>query len=155
MNGRIRKTIAPNSPVGKVRKDIYSSVMYSYEVALAHNFYLEAIALIESIIADRLESLCNEVTQSDVWSFKTLERLTDFVLGEKQSKQIPQEIRDVVKGIRQWKDGRNKALHEMAKIEDLGVDFNTKYAECRKIAVDGKKLFRRLDNEIRKWRRKK
>jgi gas vesicle protein len=114
-------------------------------------FYVEVIALCESIIADRLESLANQISQSSQYSYETMGRLTDYLLGAKQRDSLSQEIVDVVSEIKNWTKKRNSAVHEMAK--NIEGDFMEKYAKLKETAEEAIKLFRKLDNEIRKFRK--
>ena len=59
--------------------------------------------------------------------------------------------KDVVNEIKNWTKKRNSAVHEMAK--NIECDFMEKYAKLKETAEEAIKLFRKLDNEIRKFRK--
>ena len=117
----------------------YTDVIARYNKAIKAEFYLEAITLMESIIADRLESYLIRKTGNKALAFKTLEKL---IRGLKNNNDVLMPISD----IEDWKNSRNMFLHEMAKIEDGKYeDFQTKYYDAKQCAEDGMKLFRMVD----------
>ena len=100
----------------------------------------------ESVITDRLEStlIYNGLLSPDN-AFKTLERcLKQF----NESQDLISD--DLFNEIKAWKDGRNHALHEMAKIEE-GDDstFEQRYAEQKRIAEQGYEIFKSIKKETR------
>ncbi|MBO5086644.1 MAG: hypothetical protein J6B65_05340 [Paludibacteraceae bacterium] len=150
MEKEIRPTIATEG-VGQSRYETYKATIDRINKAMDAGFYVEVIALCESIIADRLESLANQISQSSKYSYETMGRLTDYLLGAKQRDLLSQEIVDVVNEIKNWTKKRNSAVHEMAK--NIEGDFMEKYAKLKETAEEAIKLFRKLDNEIRKFRK--
>ena len=148
--GKIRLTIDAEG-VGQSRYETYKATIDRINKAMDAGFYVEVIALCESIIADRLESLANQISQSSQYSYETMGRLTDYLLGSKQRDLLSQEIVDVVNEIKNWTKKRNSAVHEMAK--NIECDFMEKYAKLKETAEEAIKLFRKLDNEIRKFRK--
>ena len=146
---KIRATIKTNG-VAIHRHNIYTNVMSKVSEAIKEGFYLEAITLLESIIADRLESLCNQESQSNNNAFECLGRL----IKRAKQYQISDTWADVLNELEEWKEKRNDALHQMAKIEDGDfTSFEERYILCKSYAMNGKRLFRNIDNEIRKYRR--
>ena len=150
MEKEIRLTIDTEG-VGQSRYETYKATIDRINKAMDAGFYVEVIALCESIIADRLESLANQISQSSQYSYETMGRLTDYLLGAKQRDSLSQEIVDVVSEIKIWTKKRNSAVHEMAK--NIEGDFMEKYAGLKATAEEAIKLFRKLDNEIRKFRK--
>ena len=146
---KIRATIKTDG-VAKHRHNIYAEVMSKVNEATKGGFYLEAITLLESIIADRLESLCNQKSQSNNNAFECLGQLI------KTARQYPlsETWFDVLNELEEWREQRNDALHQMAKIEEGDFSsFEERYETYKLSAINGKKLFRKIDNEIRKYRR--
>ena len=150
MEKEIRPTIATEG-IGQSRYETYRATIDRINKAMDAGFYVEVIALCESIIADRLESLANQISQSSKYSYETMGRLTDYLLGAKQRDLLSQEIVDGVNEIKNWTKKRNSAVHEMAK--NIEGDFMEKYAKLKETAEEAIKLFRKLDNEIRKFRK--
>lgn len=150
-NIKSKRPVISESNVNKRRHDVYSGVIRQYHYAMASGFYIEAIALMESIIADRMESMSNEISQTSNFSHKTLEKLLCFLLGEKQKNEINEELYKCLEEIAVWKDARNDAIHEMAKI--LNEQFDSHYDRLEEYADDGYDIFRKLDKAISKWRK--
>ena len=99
-NLKIRATIL-DIP-GIVRYEIIKSVMSRFNTAIEHSFFLEATALIESLICDRLESRIGELTQDSV-DFGTLGALL------KKLNIIETDIMN--KNLNQWAGKRNIVIH--------------------------------------------
>ena len=80
---------------GIERYEIIKAAMSRYNTAIEHSFFLEATALMESLISDRLESRLGELIKAPVL-FDTIGNLlnslrkveTDTVLKEIMNKQI-------------------------------------------------------------------
>lgn len=142
-NNKIRQ-VANTPQRGIERHDLYNATITRYNQAMAAGYYLEAITIMESLIADRLESYLIRATSDDRYAFKPLEKL---ITGLRASNDASMPISD----IEIWKNARNKALHEMAKIElDQYEDFQTKYYKTKSCAEEGMILFRKIDKVCRK-----
>lgn len=137
------RVIADNADKGHKRYRIYQSVIDRYLKAKEQGFYLEAITLMESIITDRLESALiyrGELSQDK--AFITLDRCLNKLKG----KGIISEA--LFERIEIWKDERNHALHEMAKIEEGDESsFEQRYSEQERVANDGYEIFKSLKKE--------
>ena len=150
MPKRKRAIVEENSTVGKHRREIYKSVFKKIKLANESGFYLEAITLIESLITDRLESRLSYLDGKD-FSFKTIGKLI------KKTKQIEtdSELKILIEtDLYEWADGRNKSLHEMAKIAE--GDFSSwdeRYLKLKKIASDGLALLRKIDRQCEKLKK--
>lgn len=145
-----------NPDVRELRYSMYKQAWDRYNEAYNAKYFIECIAIVESLIADRMESLANEISSSSKFSYSTLEKLTEYLSGKKQASMLTEGIIQTIGKIVVWKDGRNKAIHEMAKLsEDLSETFEQKYGELSQIADKGRELFNELNNEIRKFRKNK
>ena len=155
MNQTMSKGNRPYGPKsGGLRHERYASAIKRLNEALAAGFYVEAIAIEESLICDRMESLANELSDGK-HSYETIGRLTDFLLGEKQIDSNNPELADSLIQIKQWAKMRNDAVHELAKLSpDMAETFEDSYRKLDTVANEGKRLFRQLDNQLRKQRRK-
>jgi hypothetical protein len=128
-NARQRAVRSPDNDVSNERYELYKATFEWITKSIKEGFYLEAISLEESIIADRLESYLTWHTGSD-FSFKTLGALQKTIGthgGDNNLKSL------VAKELDQWRQARNKAAHEMVKIEDgKQVNWNDRVgvAEC-------------------------
>jgi len=135
---------------GQERYEIIKAAISRYNTAIEHSFFLEATALMESLISDRLESRLGELIKTPV-SFDTIGNLlnslrkveTDAVLKEIMNKQI-----------NNWCGDRNAVIHQAAKIE-LGKKKEWKdfIKEAEKTAKDGRKIFDAYNKQLNKLRR--
>lgn len=150
MAKRNRPTIL-TPEVGEKRHQTYRQVIEQYHLAMSKGFYIEAISLMESLIGDRLEGLANELSNSENYSYATLEKLLTFLCGRNQAPQLPDSLKDTLNEICAWKDDRNRAIHEMAK--EINRSFADNYDALEDTADDGYILFRELDNGIRAYRK--
>lgn len=140
------RMVADTKEKGKMRQSVYQKAIEEYNNAIEHRFFLEAIAIAESLISDRMESYANYKSEKD-YSFQTLGKLCDALRNDPVLKSI-------VADIDAWRVKRNAALHQMAKIgESSTKDYSSKKKEAEATAKDAYKLFRELDNAIRKDRR--
>ena len=138
-----------NPDVRGIRYVMYKYAWDRYNEAYKAKYYIECIALVESLIADRMESLANEISASSKYSYSTLEKLITYLCDKNQSQLLNDEIVSVINKIKVWKNGRNKAIHEMAKLsEDLNETFEKKYGELSQIADKGRELFNELNSDI-------
>ena len=149
-NMKSKRPVITEPDVGEKRHNVYAGVIRQYHSAMSSGFFIEAISLMESIIADRLESLANELSASSNFSHCTLGRLLKYLKEEEQKNKIDTEIYTCLEEIAVWKNARNEAIHEMAKL--LDEVFETHYERLEEYADEGYDLFRKLDKAIHKWR---
>ena len=142
-----KRAVANNEEMGQLRYRTYKSSISRINLAIDAGFYLEAITLCESLIADRLESRLNFLTKSDKYSFDML-----FNMQTKIEELEPEgELNLIVnERLHSWRKNRNKVLHGMAKIaEGDQREWGDKLEECKNIAIEGdsirKEVFRLTD----------
>ena len=140
MNYRSRE-IADTPEKGHKRYEVYKAVLDQYKKSVEAGFYLEAITLMESIITDRLESkLIFSGLISKEEAFRTLDNCLKKLKNHFEI--LPSDLIDALSA---WKDERNRALHEMAKIEEGDeTTFDQRYSSLKAVAEDGHGLFKRL-----------
>ena len=132
---------------GKLRHDLYAKLLQRIDSSIEQGFYLEAVTLEESFIADRLESYAY---------YKKLcgikKNLGDLL---RPLSTDPEFSKDLHSEIDSWRKNRNAVLHEMAKF-DVGeeADWDAKYSKAKNVAEHGKKLLRKTDKEILRLRMK-
>jgi hypothetical protein len=103
-----------DNSVGQERYELYKAAFQWIAKSISEGFYLEAISLEESLITDRLESYLTWLTEDD-FSFMTLGPLQDAI-RKHETDEILRSL--VLEELNQWRQARNKAAHEMVKIED-------------------------------------
>lgn len=128
---------------GKIRYFRYKYVLDQYKKAMEAGFYLEAVTLMESIISDRLESRAIYLEKTK--GFETLGKLCNILADD-------DILKDFIPLVKAWKDGRNRVLHEMSKIDnaDINEDFESKYNSAKLLGECGYCIFRKIDSAITK-----
>lgn len=139
---RTRAVSEPGTDVGSMRYGLYKQAYAQVNKAIKEGFYLEAITLIESLTSDRLESRISCRMGKD-FSFKTLGSL----IKELRDHESDPELKRLVdEDLDKWRQARNKALHEMVKLEqgDSGT-WEERTAELIPVAEDGLTILRAID----------
>jgi hypothetical protein len=147
---KIRATILDISGID--RYEIIKSVMSRYNTAVEHGFFLEATALIESLICDRLESRLGELIK-----IPTELNTIGILLKKLNTKEIDPILKQIMNTqLQSWCGERNKTIHQAAKIE-LGKkkDFNEFIRMSEKTAKMGRKSFDEYNKQLQKIRRHK
>ena len=137
------REIANTPEKGQKRYLLYKAVIEQYKKAKENRFYLEAITLMESIITDRLESalIYHGIIEQD----HAFRMLGDCLTKAKNiiSDQLFDELN-------MWRQSRNQALHEIAKIEEGDESsFEQRRPAQMLIAEEGYRLFNKLKKELR------
>jgi hypothetical protein len=150
-SSRERANITENPFVGKQRYELYKRAIKQFNQAIEAGFYLEAITICESLIADRLESRCGELGKPI--AFKPLGDLI------KRIKQI--EVDDLIRNVVQndldiWRLKRNTALHEIVKFEKGAIpNWENRVEQYKEYAEAGIEIFRKIDLQLTKLRKRK
>lgn len=97
---------------GTQRRILFEHARTHIERSIAEGFFCEAIAIIESVISDRLESRVSYLTKSNV-GFETL----GYLLGELRRVESDSEMLAIALETDEWRKKRNGALHELVKVE--------------------------------------
>jgi hypothetical protein len=140
----------PGKETGKRREELYAAAYTHMQKAIDAGYFLEAITICESIIGDRLEARLAQIHQQepDARNLLTLEKLTKRLAQDETGGERPKEL---YKRVRLWTDKRNKALHQMVKLsDDWNVPWETRAAEAKQVAKEGKELTREVDKLLRK-----
>lgn len=138
---------------GMQRHNLYASVLAKRKKAMEDGYYLEAVTLTESIVADRLESRLSFLKGED-FSFKPLGPLIIEAGKVETDEELKALVTDEENGLEAWRKRRNNAIHELAKIEeDSSVPWGARYEEVRQCAESGYELFRKINARVNKLRR--
>lgn len=138
-----------NKNAGTVRMGLYRRCIAQYNEAIGQEFFIEAVAIVESLIADRLESRLSmkHGGKEEKRRFSTIGRLSSE-LGGKNADE-PLEAREVYNEIRIWAKNRNRVIHEIVKLEENELpDWDNRYSRARQTAEEGMSLFRKLDRIV-------
>ena len=137
------------SAVGKARYSQIKGGIDQYKKAMKEGFYIEAIALMESAISDRLESTLNYLNPNSDYSYETIGRLANALLKANYYSE------DTLNEIKIWAKTRNEAIHQMVKLlPDQSKSFQDRYDDLKHCAEEGYSLFRKVDNEKKRMIRK-
>lgn len=152
-NNKTRNHIG-NEGVGENRNELYQLAFSQFNKAMDEGFYLEAVSIIESVIADRMESRIGQLTGKDV-EFGTLSKNRDVLNGSKKHEKIEfaQELIDLYnKIVSVWAGKRNEALHRIVKISTQEAkDYDEFLEKAKETAVEGRAIF----NELKKLMNRK
>jgi hypothetical protein len=129
---------------GRKRFSLYKEAFKRINDSIDAGFYLEAISLIESLLSDRLESRLSFIRNQDV-SFKTL----GFLINEMSKSEMDESLLKMVKGkVDDWRVCRNKALHEMIKMEsNQNISWEERISEVKNVAESGLIILRDVDKK--------
>ena len=145
------KNMGHKSEVAEARQALYTCAISLVNNAIEHGYPLEAIALLESMIADRLEARLAKISSGFTYvrNFSTLGSLTRKLGGEKLKESDIAKLR--YKAVKTWAERRNKALHQMVKLAEGDTkDWAARREEAQATAEAGLKLFRELDALVRR-----
>ncbi|PSB21190.1 hypothetical protein C7B65_04445 [Phormidesmis priestleyi ULC007] len=149
---RRRAITALDNDIGQERYKLYKSSFSWIKKSIDDGYYLEAISIVESLITDRLESYLSLLFDKD-FSFKTLGELIQAIRSDKLNKTDELLRCLVLNDLDHWRKARNKAAHEMVKIEDgKRVSWEERVKINKTVAEAGLELVRKIDNQIRKLR---
>jgi hypothetical protein len=146
----IRAKNVPGSGVGKKRYDLYFNGFRQIEKARRQGFYLECIAILESIMADRLEARRASLNpdEPEKHRFSMLGNLTSKLKIEDKDLGI----QGVYSEIAVWADKRNRAIHQMVKLgdEESTKTWEDRYAELEPTVEEGTELVERLSAKVKR-----
>lgn len=118
---------------GRQRYRLFCAARERIIFCIKRGFYLEAITIIESIIADRLESRISHL-QGENYGFETLG------VSIRKAKRLDNDtkMRAILDRIDEWRKERNRSLHEMVKIEKgTKLTWNERTKRNKSIAIEG------------------
>ncbi|MFZ1324828.1 MAG: hypothetical protein WAT67_02175 [Candidatus Contendobacter sp.] len=149
---RTRAIATAGNNIGITRYQLYKRAYARINESIKQEFYLEAISIIESLISDRLESRLTFLKGSD-FGFKTLGQL----ISEINKVEADSQLKDfVTKNLDSWRFIRNKALHEMAKLEQGNIlTWDDRMKDLAPCAKDGLIILRFIDRRCSQLRKLK
>lgn len=148
-----------NTPTVSEQRRLTIGACYSWiEYSISNGFNMEAVTVIESLIADRLESRLSFLLSRDV-GFQMLQNLLDKLYCEETDSKLKELLknsdpnsRDI--DLQKWIKERNEVVHHAAKIEDNNfIPFHIKLHRAKISAESGKILARKIDSRVKYLRR--
>lgn len=148
--------------LGNKRWRRYADAFDRVERCLSQGYHLEAIAILDSLIGDRLASRLAHLVGTDSIAVSAVGTLCGKLVGYKNDPgvEVDPAFREVVAEIRTWSEARNDAMHAIARIfrhEEHAVSFDEAMASHHQTVLAGIALlqrFDRLDTAVRKQRRR-
>lgn len=152
MSDRSRGESYAGKGYGTRRRLLFEAARVHIECAVARGFFCEAIAVSESIIADRLESRLSWLTKQNL-GFKTL----GWLIRELRKCESDRDLIHLLNDLDAWCERRNSALHEMVKVADEGpvpdwqtrpTDWDVRMRKLEVSASDGYELVKRTYHRV-------
>lgn len=158
-----KSTPSPGSVNGNRDKyDSYKEAWARITQAQTDGYNLEAIALQESIIRDRLISYLarpksrKPVTKDKKGRYPSLAVLINKLAAEFRTQQNAEDVNDLCASLHRWREGRNTAIHSFV-VSDPGtptVSVDNFLTDVQLFAVNGTELARMVCDWHRRQLRK-
>ena len=149
-----RSTRSKYTPeVGAAKQQLYREAHKRLSRAIKNGFHVEAIALTESIMSDRIESAISTIT-GQVVEIGTLGKL---ISAFRELHPIDEEFR---LELRDWNRARGQVIHQMVKLTDEHqATWRERMTFARHTAIQGEVLLKELrkvtDKIIREGRKQR
>lgn len=142
---RLRAEAYSGKGYGTLRYHLFERAAQHIEASIAAGYYCEAIAIIESIITDRLESRLSWLKGTNV-GFQNLGK----AINDLKSCETDEELKAVLLDLNSWRKQRNKALHELVKIEQGQpmLDWDQRIQLLSLSATEGYTLLKKLYSRV-------
>jgi hypothetical protein len=130
--------------VGSLKSELIKAANKRVKSCIKTGHHLEAIALLESLIADRLEAGLSR---------KKVGKQPISTLGPLLNESLSSKLisTDFCAEIRNWSRERNKVLHEMVKVRDLNSGtWRERMKHARYLAIERLQIYKKLSIEIRR-----
>jgi hypothetical protein len=132
-----RQKISLTPELRKAKEELFKKAFSRIEKSISQGFHLEAIAIIESLICDRLETSVTVIT-GEPTGVKNLGPLL------KKLEEYPEFPKLLVEEIDLWRSDRNLVMHRMVKITSEEVfNWQSRMKFARATAIEGFRLVKR------------
>lgn len=147
---KVRQVNKPGNGVGKLRQAIYASGMSRIREAIEKGYALEAIALCESMMADRLEAR-RAWKRNQAVEHRKFDSLGRLARALRTDSTEPEDARKIYDEVVAWADERNEALHQMFKLAEGPIRvWSDRYEEVECVATRGFALSRKVGFLLKK-----
>jgi hypothetical protein len=139
---------APTTPyIGKAKAILFLEAFRRIDRAIAKGFHLEAIAIIESLMCDRIESTISIVTAKESYP----DTLGSLLPKLRKLSVFPDEL---IHELESWRKDRNLVMHQMVKITNSDTtDWRSRMKFARLTALAGKSLLADVNTNTNKIKR--
>lgn len=130
----------------QIQGDLFRLAYKRAKRAIAAGFYLEAVALCESLILNRLEVVLRQSAGVAYDKFSVGKALNGV-----ESHKIPLFDEELFAATKNWVSSRNFLSHHFARVdEDLKLTWRKRLLDARVTAIEGLALANRWSRESRK-----
>lgn len=129
----------------RVKGEVFAKAYARAQRALAAGFYIEAIAICDSLITDRLRLILTSNSEAPA-SHASTGKIANFLI----SQDVPCFDEKLWTDVLDWSRARNRHAHEMGNIsgDDL-VPWRTRISHANQVAKAGFALVNRVSKEAR------
>ncbi len=139
--------------LGFARYRRYLDAFARVDRCISHAYYLEAIAILDSLIGDRLVSRVGFLVGIQVLAHENLGALCIKLIGKHNGPagsgaETDPKFREIIAEVRELTKARNSAIHGTAKVfqpADSQVRFDELLESAAANAAEGRRLLRALD----------
>ncbi len=146
MSNKARRAISSDE-VRKIKGELIRSAHIRLKRATKLGFHIEAVAILESLITDRLESLIaiSEKNQIDIGNLGPANKI-NYEAG-----RISEELH---LDLKKWAKDRAKVIHEMVKVSNvIDSDWRERMKFARSTSSEGLRLLKKLDLIVKQYKR--
>jgi len=130
-NKPLRKSVKKEAKKGnKTKYDAYTEAFARIKAANESNFFLEAVAIQEAIISDRLKSHLGHLGRLPKRNRSTLSDLVEAWKSESQGPNIEIKI-NLAELVDQWRVLRNQAVHGLVSTPSVDDFLNSAKAAAK------------------------
>ena len=143
---RFDRLSADSGEISILKRELHRNCNGYMEAALENKYWIEAICIAESLMADRIESYflkhfgSRKITTLGRWVFELL-----------KTESISDRDRKLFIRVKAWADSRNKAVHELVKVSESNIKpWHERLEALESTAWTGKQLAA----EVKNWSRR-
>ena len=134
----VKKKTKYSPNMGKSKQNLYRHAYKRIESSISKGSHIEAVALIESIMSDRIESAIGAITHKEV-------NASTLGLLFKQLNQLRPADNKLVESIKSWNKSRGLVIHQMVKLtNNYDSDWSARITFARVTAKDGLEVLKEL-----------
>jgi hypothetical protein len=147
---KVYRDVGGHNGLGDRRYERYCAAFDRIEHCIGAGYCLEAIAILDSLLWDRLSSRLGYLKGEPIDVKKNIGTLCSELIGDSGTggREKDPAFRDTIGDVKGWLFRRNEAVHATAKVfreETSEKDFNDILNSHRQTAADGIKSLRTFD----------
>jgi hypothetical protein len=144
------RDVGGHEGLGDRRYERYCAAFDRIEHCVTAGYFLEAIALLDSLIWDRISSRLGYLKGKQIEINKNAGTICSELIGSSGEGGVEQdpEFRDVIRNIKEWLVRRNDAVHATAKVfrtDTSEEDFSIILKSHKQTAIDGVNYLQAFD----------